>query len=86
MLIKIFILKIFLLIIWEFHIMDPDHTHFLILPGLPPQLLCPHQKKKKKKSNLCCSYTHWSTVKHWVVSLLKNEFFPTLTHTRGHQL
>jgi hypothetical protein len=31
----------FLLIIWEFHILNLDHTHFPGLPGLPLPLVTP---------------------------------------------
>lgn len=37
---------ILLLILWEFHIMYPDHTHFLVFPGLPPALWTPPLKKE----------------------------------------
>lgn len=81
---------IFSLIIWEFHIMNPEHTHFPVLPGLPlpPTLRPPHQKKEKKsKSNLCCPYTHWNMVKLPVASPLRRpESFPTRTPARSHQV
>lgn len=58
----------FLLMIWEFHILYPHHTHFPILPG-PPQHPCnlPPKKRRTKekkytKSKLCCLYTH----QNWV--------------------
>lgn len=55
----------FLLNIWKFHIIHPDHVHFSIIPG-PPLTLVASQKtedEKKISSNLCCPYTHWSMVK-----------------------
>lgn len=39
---------IFLFIIWEFHIMDSDHTHFLVLPGLPPWPSSPPSLQKRR--------------------------------------
>lgn len=57
-----------LLVIWEFHIMHPDHIHYSVFPGPTPSLVtCPKGREKKKKdkkkkentkSNLCCSYNH----------------------------
>lgn len=49
---------VFLIIIWEFHIMYPDHTSQL--PDLPPK----KEKKNLKtyKSSLCCPSTHRGVV------------------------
>lgn len=47
---------VFLLVIWEFHIMYPDHTHFQVLPGLDlspcelPHALSKIEGKKKHKT------------------------------------
>ena len=43
---------IFLLIVWEFWIMQPNHTHFpysLVLPGHPHTIVIPPQEKREKK-------------------------------------
>lgn len=56
---------IFLLITWEFHIMYPNQTYFLVLQDLPrprPVNLFP-QKRRRKKFNLCCPYVPGSMVK-----------------------
>jgi uncharacterized membrane protein YgcG len=47
----IILLKIiFLLTIWEFHIMSSNHTHFLVLPDLPPTTYdLPLEKEKRKE-------------------------------------
>lgn len=50
----------FLLLIWEFHIMHPGHTYFLVLPGLPllynlvpsPSKTRRGSKKGKKKNHV----------------------------------
>lgn len=64
---------IFLSVIWEFHNMNPDHTHFSVLPGSPSKPLQKRMRRKRRrrkkkrrrrrKFNLCCSYSHWSMVK-----------------------
>jgi hypothetical protein len=45
-----------LLIIWEFHIMHPDHTHSQSSQVHPPHLCDPPQKKKEEKWPLCVAY------------------------------
>lgn len=64
-------LIIFLLIIYQFHIMNLEHTHF---PG-PQLFLQPSKKKKKirriKRSNLCCPCVYWSMFKLPVARPLK---------------
>lgn len=54
-----FLIK-FLLIISEFYIINPDHTHFPVFPCLPPNLcdLPPHKKKEKRKyrNPICVSH------------------------------
>lgn len=39
----------FLLIIWEFHIMYPNNSHFQVLPGLPSTLVTSPQKRREKR-------------------------------------
>jgi hypothetical protein len=93
---------IFLLIIWKFHIVHPEHTHFPVLPGLPhiPSWLPSREKeerKRKKKSQVhfvmpIYSLMHGQTPSgHYTFSMYlhskKTEFFPTLASTsRSHQL
>lgn len=39
-----------LLVIWEFHIMHPNHIHYSVFPGPTPSLVtCPKGREKKKK-------------------------------------
>lgn len=50
---------IFLLIIWEFNMMNPTHTHFLVVPCLPPHPWEPppslkEEEEEKGKRNLTC--------------------------------
>lgn len=69
---------LFLLIIWEFSTLHPNHTQFPLLPSIPPTLCLPAKTKQNKytKSNLC-----WSMVKVPVASpLKKTEFFPPPHH------
>lgn len=54
--------------IWQFHTMLPDHTHFLFLLDPPfypwveawmeTHVPSPQQEKKYTKANLCCPHTH----------------------------
>lgn len=63
-----------LLIIWEFHILYFNYTHFQVLPGPFSSLLWPptHTKKRRKsKFNLCFPVLFWSMVIHSVSSPLK---------------
>lgn len=53
---------IFLLIIFEFHIMYLNYIHFPGFPDSPPPCAPPQKKKRNKekkytKSSLCCPYT-----------------------------
>lgn len=41
---------IFLLIIWEFYIMNPKHPHLLVLPHPPLVTSTPEKRKKYKKT------------------------------------
>ena len=59
---------IFLLIIWEFHILHSDHTHFAVLPGVP---VCLHSTK----SPICVAYI----LTQWSCPLQQNESFPLST-------
>jgi hypothetical protein len=43
-----YICIIFLLITWEFHMMNPEHPHFSVLSGLLPHTWVPSNKKKNK--------------------------------------
>lgn len=83
---KTFFNIIFLLIVWEFHIVHPYHIHFLILPSLPPtnpydlpQEKEEQKEEKGKKSHIFVA--HWSMVKLPVASpLKKTESSPTESH------
>ena len=73
----------FLLIIWEFHAMNHDHTHFPILPDLLPPLPVTTPKKEEKgeksKSPICVAHVLSGAQSNgWPVS-------PTCTITRSHQ-
>lgn len=72
---------IFWLILWEFYIKLPNHTHFPVLPCLPPPLW-PLQKLKKLKSRKISNnkkaqylYSHWRSIiiehitllNHWII-------------------
>lgn len=85
---------IFLLFIWEFHIMHPDHIHVLVLSyQISPCYLPPQKKRREKiteeqKFNLCCSCTHRSVVKLSVDNSLffkKKCLFLCVPHIISHQ-
>lgn len=70
---------IFLLIVWDFHTVHPDGTHFLVLLG-PTSHPCDFllkqinkQANKNSKSNLCCPYTLWSMVKPRLTEYFKTK-------------
>lgn len=89
---------IFLLVILEFHITYPNHTHFPILPCLPSTLMnsLPPKKKEKRKPNQTKQMKKSSFVVHilmgaWSNSQLagplkRTESFSTRTSARSHQL
>lgn len=60
-----FINLMFLLIIWKFHLMYPNHISSQSSQIHSPPLWTPPKQKKKKNtiSYLCCSYTNWSMFK-----------------------
>lgn len=80
----------FLLILWEFHIIHQDHTHFPFLPSLLPTLVSsysPPKIKIKNKTNLCYLYRHWSMIKFSVAfHLSRTKLFPSHTPARRHQM
>jgi hypothetical protein len=48
---------VFLLIIWEFHITNPDHIHFPVFPGLsPPLVALPKRSLRRKKYESNCLF------------------------------
>lgn len=46
---------IFLLIIWKFYIIHCDHTHFPVLPNLPPTLVT-SSTPKRNESTICIAH------------------------------
>lgn len=53
----IFFNIIFLLVLWEFHVIQPDHTHFPVLP-CPPPYDSPTTKQQPQNSSFHYPYTH----------------------------
>jgi hypothetical protein len=82
----IYIYIYFLLIIWEFYIMNPSHIHFPVFPVLLAHFCDLPPDKEESKSSLCFPYSHWSMVKLPVASPLKSESFLITTPTRSPQL
>ena len=67
---EFFFNTIFLFIIWEFHTMHPDDTHFPFPPGPPSNPCVPLQKEKNTSSPIWVAYIlieEWSTPQ-WPVS------------------
>lgn len=70
-----FVFIIFLFISWEFHIMSPEHTHFLVfvVPLTPLWHPTPCQIRRKikiKSFNLCCPHMQWNMFKLSVANSL----------------
>lgn len=75
---------IFLLSLWEFHIMHPGHIHFPVLPGSSPTLVtCPPNKRRGKKIQIVSSiYSLEHDQIPCVQALKENRVLP---HSYPHQ-
>jgi hypothetical protein len=62
-----------LLIVLEFHLMHPKHTHFPVLPG-PTPTLCeppPPPKIEKITTPICIANVHTGTWSHFIILSVK---------------
>lgn len=78
---------------WELHISHPDHTHFQVLPDMPPPHTCdpslpPKKKMKTPTSPICAPHILNETWSDFQRSFVWKKPSPSPTHnpTRSHQL